>query len=444
MLNNLFEKRSVSQALWAQGYDLDGTNTESGVAVNSDNALTINAVFSAVSLISDTISTLPVAAYERRGGERQFLNPQPVWVGRPDVELPSNAFWQSVLVSLLLDGNSFTRVWRDSNGEIVNLTQLNPYNVQIKRNAVGGLIFTVQGEKRTLTKEEIIWIPDLLKPGAIRGVSRAEALKENFGLALALQNFAAKFFGQGASMAGVIEFPTALTAEQAKNLASAFDNRHGGWRKSGRTGVLSGGATFKPTSTSNDQSQMIESRRLAVEDVARIFNIPPHLLGLPGFNSYSSVEQSNIAFVVHTIRPLVSKLENAFGWLLPRGAFIKWNLDGLLRGDFTSRMQGYSVGSQAGFLSINDIRRLEDLPNVEGGDVYRVPLANVNLAAADLTETDKRVAMAQKLIAVGFDPADVLAKLDLPSISHTGVPSTQLQGVAQIDPNDPAQVYGVN
>ena len=245
-------------------------------------------------------------------------------------------------------------------------------------------------------------------------------------------------------MSGVIEFPGALTQEQSRNLSSAFDNRHGGWRKSGKTGVLSGGATFKPTTVSNDQSQMIESRRLAVEDIARIFNIPPHLLGLPGFNSYSSVEQSNIAFVVHTIRPLVAKLENAFGWLLPPGAFLRWNMDGLLRGDFSSRMQGYSVGSQAGFLSINDIRRFEDLPNVAGGDVYRVPLANVNLTAADLAEQNERVAMAQKLIAVGFDPADVLQKLNLPAISHTGVPTASLQSVAQIDPANPTDVYGVN
>lgn len=444
MLNNLFEKRAISQSLWAQGFDYDGLATEAGVSINSENALTINAVFSAVSLISDTISTLPVAAYERTTGERRYLVPQPVWVNRPDIELPSNAFWQSVLVSLLLDGNSFTRVWRDEQGEVVNLTQLNPYTVQIKRNAVGGLMFIVDGVNKPLTKDEIIWIPDLLKPGATRGVARVEALKENFGLALALQNFAARFFGQGASMAGVIEFPTALTAEQAKNLSAAFDNRHGGWRKSGRTGVLSGGATFKPTSASNDQSQMIESRRLAVEDVARVFNMPPHLLALPGFNSYASVEQSNIQFTIHTVRPLVAKLESAFGWLLPKGAFLKWNLDGLLRGDFSSRMQGYSVGSQAGFLSINDIRRLEDLPSVDSGDVYRVPLANVNLTAADLAEQNERVAMAQKLIAVGFDPADVLAKLNLPPIAHTGVPSASLQSVAQIDPTDPSAVYGAN
>jgi hypothetical protein len=106
-------------------------------------------------------------------------------------------------------------------------------------------------------------------------------------------------------------------------------------------------------------------------------------------------------------------------------------------------MQGYSIGSQAGFLSVNDIRRFEDLRPVEGGDVYRVPLANVDLGAASLVETDKRVTMASKLILAGFDPSSVLSALDLPAISHSGVPSVQLQSVAQIDPEAPETVYDV-
>ena len=123
-------------------------------------------------------------------------------------------------------------------------------------------------------------------------------------------------------------------------------------------------------------------------------------------------------------------------------AFIKFNVDSLLRADYATRINGYSSALQAGWMSINDVRTLEDMRPAEGGDTYRVPLANVALAAADLTETDKKVAMAQKLIGVGFDPADVLASLGLPAIAHTGVASVQLQGVAQIDPADPASVYG--
>jgi hypothetical protein len=159
--------------------------------------------------------------------------------------------------------------------------------------------------------------------------------------------------------------------------------------------------------------------------------------------SYASVEQNNINFVTHTLRPYVAKIEDAYSALLPDGAFIRFNVDGLLRGDFATRMNGYSIGSQAGFLSVNDIRRFEDLRPVTGGDVYRVPLANVDLGAASLVETDKRVTMAQKLINSGFDPAGVLSALGLPAIMHTGLPSSQLQQIAQIDPENPEAVYDV-
>jgi hypothetical protein len=160
-----------------------------------------------------------------------------------------------------------------------------------------------------------------------------------------------------------------------------------------------------------------------------------------GSMSYASVEQNAIFFVQHTLRPYIVKLEDAYSRLLPNGVFIRFNVDGLLRGDFATRVAGYSSGLQSGWLRINDVRAYEELPPIEGGDIARVPLANVNINAADLVETDKRVAMAQKLIVVGFSPEEVLAALDLPSISHSGVPSTQLQPVSMIDPADPGSVY---
>ena len=184
---------------------------------------------------------------------------------------------------------------------------------------------------------------------------------------------------------------------------------------------------------------------MAVEDVARAFNIPPHLLGLPGTNTYASVEQNNIAFVTHTLRPIVSKIETAMSRLLkilPGGenAFIKFSMDGLLRGDANSRFGAYSTGIQAGYLTVNDIRRFEDLYPIEGGDVLRVPLANVNIDAADLVADDKRVTMANKLILAGFEPAEVLAAFGLPAIPHkVGVLSGGAKFVSDQLDNDKSQ-----
>jgi phage portal protein BeeE len=251
-------------------------------------------------------------------------------------------------------------------------------------------------------------------------------------------------------MAGHIEYPGQLNAEQAKNLAEGFQARHSGFRKSHKVGVLTNGATFKATSVNPEDSQLIEARRLAVEDVCRVFNIPPNKMGLPGTTTYSSVEQNNIAFSQDVIRPIVYKLEVAFGFLLQEtpgaeNAFMRFNMDAIVRADLNSRMSAYSTGLLAGFLTINDVRRLEDLvPESDpAASQVRVPLANVNIAASNIGEQAERVKMAQGLIQVGFDPASVLQNLGLPPMTHTGLASTQLQAVAQIDPENPQSVYEV-
>jgi HK97 family phage portal protein len=450
VLNRLFEERAISfQTVFEAGDDLAFGNL-SDTAIDSKNVFQINAVYSAVSLIADTISTLPLDCFIRIDGQRRAFRPKPEWVERPDIALPRTAFYNSVIVSLLLDGNAFIRVFGGRQNPVSNLVVLNPRTVTVKRNGQGRLVFEVEGEPRPLSQDEMIFIPDVLRPGTIRGVSRVEALKENFGLALALEKFAATFFGQGTNLNGVIEFPGTLTAEQAENLRNGFDSKHRGWRRGHRTGILSGGASFKPTQVDPESSQSIEARRLAVEDVARAFNIPANMLNIPGTTTYASVEQNNLQFITHTLRPIVQKLEDAFSQLMNRypggeTAFIKWNLDGLARADIQARTSAYSTMIQAGVMSINDVRRLEDMSDIDdpAANNVRVPLANMNIDAADLIANEKRVKMAQILVLSGYDPADALVAVGLGPIAHSGLPSVQLQGVAQIDPENPDTVYEV-
>jgi HK97 family phage portal protein len=445
MLGNLFEQRAVSfQTVWGAGEPW-GLQSEAGVNVTTKKSFEIVAFFSAVSLISDTISTLPCGAYLRIGATRRPLNPRPVWLDQPDIDLSTRAaFFQQVFSSLLVHGNSYTRVFRDAQGQVVNLVNLNPEKVEIERSKVGRKIFRYEGENRPLSGDEIIHIVDLILPGDLKGLSRVETLKQSLGLNIALSDYAARFFGTGASTAGVIEFPGNLTSEQAKQLADGFDARHrNGSRRAHKTGVLSAGAKFVATQLDPEASQALESRKFAVEEIARAFNVPLHLLGVPGTASYASVEQNNLQFVSMTLRPLTEKVEAAFSRLLPGDAFIKFQFGDLLRADLTARVQSYSVGAQAGFYSTNDIRRLEDMEPVEEGDQYRVPLANIALADTAVITEEKRVKMVQQLVISGFTPAEALAAVGLPPIGHTGLPSTQLQPVAQIDPNDPEAVYEV-
>jgi len=450
VLNRLFEQRAISyQTVFEAGDDLVFGNL-SDTYVDSKTVFQVNAVYSAVSLIADTISTLPLDSYIRLDGQRRAFRPAPDWVRQPDIALPRTAFYNSAIVSLLLDGNLFVRIIPARDGTIANLIVLNPKTVTVKRNARQELIFEVEGESKPLTKEEMIFLPDVLRPGHVRGVSRVEALKENFGLALALERFVATFMGQGTNLNGVIEYPGNLTAEQAENLRTSFDVKHKGWRRGHRTGILSGGATFKTTQVDPESAQSIEARRLAVEDIARAFNIPANMLNIPGTTTYASVEQNNLQFITHTLRPIVQKLEGAFSPLMARypggeTAFIKFNLDGLARADLQSRLSAYSTGLQAGFLTINDVRRLEDLSDIEdpAASQVRVPLANMNIEAADLIADEKRVKMAQVLVLSGYDPAEALAAVGLDPIAHTGLASTQLQPVSQIDPENPSAVYEV-
>ena len=433
MLGNLFdgESRAISfQSIWGAG-DLTSYETQSAAFVDYNSSLQVNAVWACVSLISDTISSLPVDTYIRRDGIAYPYRPKPSWVTKPDVMIPSIAFWQQCMISLLIDGNAFVRLFRDSQNEIINMMVLNPKAVTIQRNSVGQKLFSYTGEHgKTLSTDDVLHVVgSVLMPGELRGKSPVDTLKENIGLAISLEGFAARFFGQGTQTTGVIEYPGSLTLEQAENLSKSFDNAHKGFRKAHKTGVLSGGAKFVATQVANDQAQMLDSRRLAVEDIARAYRVPLNMIGLNerGGQSYNSNEQNAISFVVHTLRPWLAKLEDAFSTLLKDTAYIAFSTDELLRGDYATRIEGYAKLLQNGVLSVNEVRRKENMRPIENGDKVRVPLTNVDINAANLVEDETKVDMAQKLIALGFVPEDVLKSLGLAPIAHTGLPSVQLQ-----------------
>lgn len=448
MLENLWSNRAISyQTIFETGDDI-AIGGLAGTNVTEKSVFQINAVYRAVSLIADTISTLPIDVYITRDGSKNTFRPKPQWLIQPDIAFPKEAFYNQLIVSMLIDGNAFVRLFSNRQGQIINMMVLNPTQVEVKRNADGRLGFMVEGEERQLSQDEVLYIPDVIQPGAVRGLSRVKMMKEDFGLAIALRNFSATVFGTGTTMNGIIEFPGNLTGDQAKDLADAFDARHRGWRKGHKTGVLSGGAQFKPTQFDPEKSQAIEARRLAVEDVARAFGVPNHLMGIPGTTSYASVEESNRQFISSTLRPLATKIETALTSLMPRyaggeTAYVRFTFEALLRADLQTRAAAYSTGLQSGWLSVNDVRKWEDLRSVddEAADTPRVPLANVGIDEASIRAQGELVKMAQSLVMVGFRPDQVMSALGLPEIGHTGLPSVQLQGVAQVDPEDPDSAY---
>ena len=436
MLGRLFggqevESRDLSyQQIWGAGLDVSTLQTWAGTSVSINNATQIGAVYACTRLLADTISSLPVDTFIRRDGNRLPFRPRPAWVYEPEGPGSSRVeYYKQVVVSMLLSHGAVIQIIRGGNGDVVALQPLDPTRVTVRRNAATrGREFVIDG-KTVLPGDQVLYICEMRKPGSVMGTSRIEEVKNTLGLAKALDEFASRYFSNGANAGGIIEFPGNLTQEQAKDVVEAFEAGHKGLRKSHKPGVLSGGAKFQKIGSDAEQAQMLESRQFAVEEIARVFRVPPSMIGLntPGAMSYASVESNIISYVRFSLVPLISAIEEAHNRLLPGDAFMRVNMDGLLRGDSATQAQVFSTALQAGYMSVNDVRNLMDLRPVEGGDLPRVPLANISVGAASLIEDAQRVDMASKLVQSGYDPAQVLSALGLPAIGHTGLASNQLQ-----------------
>ena len=429
----------------------------SGIDVTADSAIRMSTVYACVRLLGDTISSLPLGAYVRRGRARisyaAAYGETPYWVNTPNPETSRIEFYEQVISSLNIHGNAFILTVRDDNNEVVEVYCLNPDDVRIRRLRPNEpLVYEVQTRDeqgaytQILTKNEMLHIPLFRLPGSNYGLGPIAAARLTIGAAMAADTYAAAYFGNAANPGGVIEVPGELTEDQAQDIGRDWNITHTGPYRAGKIGVLSGGASFKPLSLNAQDAQLLDTRRFNVEDIARLFRVPISLLGHPvaGAMSFASVEAQNLSFVQHSLRPLLERLEQAFSTLLPEpDGFIKFNLDALLRGTTLERYEAYTKGLREGFLSLNDVHAMEDMAPIADGDNYRVPLQNIDAGDAKDVGVKLRAEIVTQLVQVGYDPEEVLAAIGLPAMAHTGVPSSQLQPIAQIDPLDPSAAYDV-
>jgi HK97 family phage portal protein len=431
--------------------------TLAGVVVDEESAIRMSTVYSCVRLLADTVSSLPVGAYVRRGRNRlsysTVYGDQPEWVAKPNPETTRLEFYEQIVTSFKLDGNAYILTVRDDMGDVKELYVLNPRNIRIERLGPGEpLIYFVkikdlQGVyEQRLTNKELLHIPDFRLPGEFYGLSPIAACRTTLGAAMAADTYAASYFGNAANPGGVVEVPGELTQEQASDIGRDWNLTHTGPYRAGKIGILSGGASFKPLTINAQDAQLLDTRRFSVEEIARIYRIPLALLGHPvaGAMSFASVEAQNLSFVQYSLRPILERIEQSLSTLLPEpDGFIRFNLDALLRGTTNERYDAYTKGLREGFLSLNDVHAYEDMAPIADGDQYRVPLQNIDASDAKDVGLKLRTEIAAALIQVGFDPAAVTQAVGLPDMKHTGVPSSQLQQVSTIDPADPAAVYEV-
>lgn len=362
----------------------------SGKTVTERSAMQMTAVYSCVRILAEAIAGLPlhVYRYNSDGGKEKAIDHSLYLIlhDEPNPEMSSFVFRETLMTHLLLWGNAYAQIIRNSKGEVVALYPLMPNKMSVDRDENGQLYYQylrsideVGGKSETviLKPADVLHIPGLGFDGLV-GYSPIAMAKNAIGLAIATEEYGAKFFANGAAPSGVLEHPG--TIKDPQRVREAWQSQFGGSQNSGKIAVLEEGMKYTPISISPEQAQFLETRKFQINEIARIFRVPPHMVGDLEKSSFSNIEQQSLEFVKYTLDPWVIRWEQSIMRTLltpeeKKSYFVKFNLEGLLRGDYQSRMNGYATARQNGWMSANDIRELENLdriPAEAGGDLYLI------------------------------------------------------------------------
>lgn len=388
---------------------------DSGEKVDEQSAMQISTVYACVRLLAETVAALPLHLYRYtdggKGKESAFDHPlYRILYRQPNDEMSSFIWRETMMTHLLLWGNAYSQIIRDGRNNVLGLYPLLPENVEVDRDEQGQLYYIyhaytdeVPGEQNQdiyFRKDEILHIPGLGFNGLV-GFSPIAMMKNSLGTTLAVEKYGASFFKNGAQPSGVLEHPGVLKDPQ--KIRDNWTAVYGGANNAHRVAVLEEGMAYKAISLPPEDSQFLSTRQFGVEEICRIFRVPPHMVQSLEHATFSNIEHQSIDFVVHTLTPWLVRFEQAIikDLLLEEEQdvlFPKFNVDGLLRGDYQSRMNGYATGISNGFLSPNDIHRLENMdliPAEEGGDDYYLNGGYVKLRDAGKFAQAKQAAVEQ-------------------------------------------------
>jgi HK97 family phage portal protein len=335
-------------------------------SVGNEDAMRLSAVFACMRLLSEAIATMPLDTYVRGQGIRKPFRPRPAYL---DFQPPHGSridYLSQVMLSLLTDGNAFVATPRDGLGDPLSLVVIDPGAVQVERDTGGRDSYIVGGQR--YDDYDVLHIKGMTMPGALRGLSPLAYARETADLGLQAQRFGANFFANGALPSAVIEAPGEYPRSAAERLAALWDARHRGPDNSGRIGVLTNGAKLTKVTIAPEEAQFLQTRQFQVPDIARFFGVPPHLIA-DASNSTSwgsGLAEQNLAFGQMSLRPWVERIEDAHARLLTThglpDVFVKLNMDALLRAGTKERYEAHQIGLSAEFLTVDEVRRIEDLP----------------------------------------------------------------------------------
>lgn len=423
IFSGLFRSRDKPQnRTTGSAYSFFFGGSTAGKRVNERSAMQMTAVYSCVRILAEAVAGLPLHLYRYKedGGKEKALD-HPLYLllhDEPNPEMSSFVFRETLMTHLLLWGNAYAQIIRNGKGEVIALYPLMPDRMTVDRDRDGKLYYeytvstddtpTVKGTVVRLNSSDVLHIPGLGFDGLV-GYSPIAMAKNAIGMAIACEEYGAKFFANGAAPGGVLEHPG--TIKDPGRVRESWQSTFGGSGNANKIAVLEEGMKYTPIGISPEQAQFLETRKFQINEIARIFRVPPHMVGDLEKSSFSNIEQQSLEFVKYTLEPWLVRWEQSIQRTLfspeeKKRYFAKFNVEGLLRGDYASRMSGYATARQNGWMSANDIRELENMdriPAEEGGDLYLIngnmlPLGNAG-AFAD-TQTGKEEKPDEEVLEV--------------------------------------------
>ena len=352
-----------------------GLRNYSGEEVNEQSALGISAVFSAISLLADSIALLPMKTL-RYDAQKVIFTDKPKFLEKPNVAQDISMFSlvHQTISTLAMHGNAFILVDRDRQGRPIQLTPIHPEKVKVEMDNGKKcfMLMTKRGQyDRKITTYNMLHLVWYQYPGQLTGVSPLRANGNTYGLALAMERHLSQFYGQGGTPSSVLETDRDLTAEQASILKDTWLGNHNRNRK---PAVLTGGLKWKAISAAAG-NELIDAREQITHEIARVFRIPAHLLlAKDGSNVYSNIESNGLAFIRHTLLPWIRRIEDGLTTLLPGKQFVRLDTDEYARGDQLSRVRSFQVAISSGMMTPNEARAKLDLEPYEGGDKFYIGL----------------------------------------------------------------------
>lgn len=364
------------------GEDVDRQDT----TINSTTAMKYTAVFSCVRVLGETLASTPIKIYKTdEKGDRisvKDINLYDILHNKPNEEMSPFNFKEMCMNNLNLGGNAVCEKLVNKKGDLVGLYPYKWQNVQIKRNKdTNKLEYHIKGENvvgKVLSKDQVFHIPGLSFDGIV-GLSPIEYVSKAINLGLSYESFGVNFYKNGANPSIALQYPNALDDVAFERLKKEFAKAYQGLANTGKPLILEDGATVKEMTIKPVDAQLLESKRFQLEDIARIYRVPMHLIQDLSRSTNNNIEHQSLEFVMYTMLPWFQRWEENINMQLltmeqrKQGYYVEFKIDNLLRGDAVSRAQAYATGRNAGYLSVNEIRKLENMNPIPNGDIYLQP-----------------------------------------------------------------------